>query len=113
MRGHALAGALAVTVALLGGCAGPDTAADPAISQSGLAELTMQKLADTAGPQPESVQCDGDLPATVGIKRRCVMTTPEGTRYGVTVTATKVDGEQIDFEAVVDDTPMDPPEQSG
>ncbi|BBY55472.1 DUF4333 domain-containing protein [Mycobacterium koreense] len=108
MRGHRLVGALAVAVALLGACGGTDADSDPAIPQNGLAELTKQKLANTAGPEPESVECDGDLPATVGIKRRCVLTTPEGTRYGVTVTATKVNGDQIDFEAVVDDKPMRP-----
>lgn len=107
MRGKILAAGVAVAGAVLGACGGPSAdGTQPALSQDRLAELTKQKLANTTGPQPESVACDGDLPATVGIKQRCVLATPDGTRFGVTVTATKVDGDQIGFEAVVDAKPM-------
>lgn len=90
----------------LGGCGHDGDTAD-GISQKKLAELTQQRLAGVAGPEPESVECDGGLGATVGIKQRCALTTPDNVRFGVTVTATKVsDDGQVSFEAVVDDKPL-------
>ena len=58
------------------------------------------------GAEPESVECDGDLPAEVGATLRCVLTAPNGEQVGLTVTATEVADDDVSFDILVDDELM-------
>ncbi len=63
-------------------------------------------LGAQAGAEPESVECDGDLPATVGASIRCVLELSGGERLGVTVTATEVADDDVRYQSVVDEELM-------
>jgi hypothetical protein len=76
-----------------------------AVSKDKLAGIVKQKLEAQAGAKADSVVCDGDLPGKVGATQRCVLTTGD-TKYGVTVTATAVDGDNVKFDVQTDDKPM-------
>ena len=79
----------------------------------GTAVLGADKVADGAedaleeqvGVRPD-VTCPDDLEATVGAKGRCTLTAPgDDAEYGLTVTVTKVDGDDAAFDVAVDDAP--------
>jgi hypothetical protein len=83
----------------------------PAACGSGV--LTAGKVADGAedalekkvGVRPD-VTCPGDLDAKVGATGRCTLTAPgDDTTYGLTVTITKVDGDDAAFDVEVDSAP--------
>jgi hypothetical protein len=65
-----------------------------------------EALQQEVGQEPESVDCDDDLKAEVGASVRCVLTADDGTRIGLTVTTTSVDGDDVQFDIQVDDEPM-------
>ena len=65
-----------------------------------------EELTAEVGAEPESVECDGDLPAEVGATLRCVLTAPNGEQVGLTVTATEVADDDVSFEILVDDELM-------
>ncbi len=83
-----------------GGCGAGSVAADE-LSASVKAGLT-----EDVGQEPDEVTCPDDLAAEVGATTRCTLT-HEGTSYGVTVTVTEVDGDDVDFDIEVDDEPME------
>jgi Domain of unknown function (DUF4333) len=98
--------AMLIAAGLLGACsAHVDFGKTAGVNKDKLAEVVKQKLEAQAGAEADSVVCEGDLPAKVDATQRCVLTA-DGTEYGVTVTATSVDGDNVKFDAKVDDEPM-------
>ncbi|MDA2810864.1 DUF4333 domain-containing protein [Nocardiopsis sp. RSe5-2] len=81
---------------------GGDAGAVPADE---VARQASDTLAETVGQTPDSLTCPEDLPAEVGASIRCELTA-DGQTLGVTVTATAVEGTNVDFDVVVDETPM-------
>ena len=63
-------------------------------------------LAERTGVR-SAISCPEELQAEPGAELRCVLT-PEGeaSRYGVTVTVTSVDGDQVGVDVEVDDAPL-------
>ncbi|WP_340539795.1 DUF4333 domain-containing protein [Nocardioides sp. GXZ039] len=78
-----------------------------AVPAADVAEQAKQQLAASVGQEPDDVTCVDDLPAEVGATIRCTLT-DAGTQYGVTVTATEVDGTNVKFDVQVDQEPMTP-----
>ncbi|WP_026123575.1 DUF4333 domain-containing protein [Nocardiopsis chromatogenes] len=76
-----------------------------AVSADEVARQASDVLAETTGQTPDSLTCPEDLPAEVGASIRCELTA-DGQTLGVTVTATAVEGTNVDFDVVVDETPM-------
>jgi hypothetical protein len=62
-------------------------------------------LEKQVGARPD-VTCPEDLEAEVGAKTRCTLTA-EGLdgEYGVSVTVTAVDGDDVNYDVLVDDEP--------
>jgi hypothetical protein len=56
------------------------------------------------GRPADSIDCP-DLPAVVNSSIRCALVTSDGQAFGVTVTATSVDGTEVDYDIKVDDAP--------
>jgi hypothetical protein len=98
--GRALVSA-ALGVAVLAGCSRSSS-----VSKDDVEDKVKEGVTAEVGAEPESVECDGDLPAEVGASIRCVLTAPNGDRIGVTVTTTDVADDDVRFELVVDDEVM-------
>lgn len=77
----------------------------PSVAADELAREVSDQLTQQVGTAPRSVECPEDLTGEVGTTTRCVLTTPGGTVYGVTVDVTAVEGSDIRFSIEVDDTP--------
>lgn len=96
-----------------GGAEGTDTGAESpeaggeaaAVSADEVARQASDVLAETVGQTPDSLTCPEDLPAEVGASIRCELTA-DGQTLGVTITTTAVEGTNVDFDVVVDETPM-------
>ncbi|WP_280832344.1 DUF4333 domain-containing protein [Mycolicibacterium frederiksbergense] len=90
----------------LGACSAHfDVGRTKAVSKDQLADIVKQKLEAQVGAEADSVVCEGNLSAKVGATQRCVLT--DGSKkYGVTATATSVDGDNVKFDIDVDDKPM-------
>lgn len=77
----------------------------PGVEPEKLATQVSSALEESVGVAPDDVECDDQLDARVDATTRCVLTAGEE-RYGVTVTATEVSGDTVDFDVQVDDQPM-------
>jgi hypothetical protein len=77
-----------------------------AVDGDELAESVKTELGKEVGQEPDEVDCPDDLEAEVGAETRCTLT-HEGASYGVTVTATEVDGSDVNFDIEVDEEPME------
>ncbi|WP_243858286.1 DUF4333 domain-containing protein [Mycobacterium sp. DL440] len=106
MRGGAAA-AIVIVAGLLGACsAHVEAGTASGVSKEKLAKVVKEKLEAQVGAKADSVVCDGTLPAKVDATQKCVLTAGGSTKYGVTVTATSVDGDNVKFDVKVDDKPM-------
>ena len=92
--------AAAACVALLAGC-GADR-----VPAGTVADAAADVLAERTGVR-SAIFCPEELEAESGQELRCVLT-PDGERerYGVTVTVTSVDGDQVDVDVAVDAEPV-------
>lgn len=61
-------------------------------------------LAEQVGQSPDDVTCPDDLPGEVGAEMKCELTAG-GQTIGVTVTVSSVEGNQVNFDVLVDDAP--------
>ena len=106
-KARMLAGAAALVAAgLLGACsAHVEVGKTSGVDKDKLAAVVKQKLEAQVGSKADSVVCDDDLPAKVGATQHCVLTAG-GTKYGVTVTANSVEGDNVKFGVKVDDEPV-------
>jgi hypothetical protein len=86
----------------------PDTTADasPQVEGKSVAQSVLTQLA-ADGKQVDEVSCP-DLPATVGATQRCTLKAG-GDTYGVTVTVTSVQDNDVKFDIQVDQTPLTTP----
>ncbi|MGV0888828.1 DUF4333 domain-containing protein [Mycolicibacterium sp. XJ766] len=100
-----LAASMLVVAGLLGACSANVHVGSTGTPKDQLAKTVKEKLEAQAGKKADSVTCDGDLDAKVGATQRCVLTV-KGTKLGVTVTTTSVSGDNLKFDAKVDDKPM-------
>ncbi|AKS31713.1 hypothetical protein AFA91_07305 [Mycolicibacterium goodii] len=91
---------------LLGACsASMEAEKKIGVPKDTLSQTVKERLEGQVGAQADSVECEGDLPAEVGATQRCVLTDGSA-KYGVTVTANSVDGDNVKFGVEVDDEPM-------
>lgn len=74
------------------------------VSSDDLADQVSTKLAELVGRAPEKVECPDPLEAKVGAEVRCSLT-DSGETYGISVTATEVDGDTVSFDIQVDEEP--------
>ena len=91
--------ALAATVLLLTGCSANAVDADE------LADEVSTQLEATVGQAPDDVECPEGLDAEVGAETRCTLTDGD-TTYGVSVTATAVEDDEVSFDIAVDEEPQ-------
>jgi hypothetical protein len=102
--GRSAAAGLALAAALLtAGCGGDE---QPSLSKEQLQTMAKDKLEAAAGAPARSVECPAGVESKVGATQRCVLTTTNGGRIGVTATVTKVDGDAVGFDVVADDRPL-------
>ncbi|SDM25117.1 DUF4333 domain-containing protein [Nonomuraea jiangxiensis] len=73
-----------------------------AVHKARVAQTISDKIAADAGRRPDRVTCREHLPARVGATIRCELTAGSDT-LGVTVTATSVNGNQVNYNFKVDD----------
>jgi len=70
-----------------------------------VAEKAEDALEEQIGTRPE-ISCPDDLEAEVGTETRCTLTAGgDPTEFGVTITVTEVDGENVAFDVEVDEEP--------
>jgi hypothetical protein len=74
-----------------------------AVHKARVAQTIADKLAADTGKRPDRVTCPEHLPARVGATIRCELTAGSDT-LGVTVTATSVNGKQVNYTFKVDDS---------
>jgi uncharacterized protein DUF4333 len=77
---------------------------DKSVSKTDVANQISSQLAGQVGHKPDSVTCPDDLKAAVGATQRCELT-DQGATYGVTVTVSSVDGDNVKYDIKVDDKP--------
>ncbi|WP_454787515.1 DUF4333 domain-containing protein [Mycolicibacterium lutetiense] len=68
----------------------------PEVSKKALESAAMKQLQPKIDVPIDSVDCDGGLPAKVTATQTCTVTVGEDT-YHATVTATEVNGTNVDF----------------
>ncbi len=101
MRRTALGGALVLLPLLsLVGCSVTVSNGPDAVSASELADAVDGKLQDAKAEdaQVSDVTCDGALEPEDDAEQRCHFTDVAGDRYGVTVTVTAVDGDELTYD---------------
>ncbi|MGW0653522.1 DUF4333 domain-containing protein [Streptomyces umbrinus] len=74
-----------------------------AVHKARVAQTISDKLAADTGKRPDRVTCPEHLPARVGATIRCELTAGNDT-LGVAVTATSVNGKQVNYNFKVDDS---------
>jgi len=74
-----------------------------AVHKARVAQTISDKLAADTGKRPDRVTCPEHLPARVGATIRCELTAGSDI-LGVTVTATSVNGKQVNYNFKVDDS---------
>lgn len=100
------AAAVVIAAGLLGACSAHfEAGKTAAVGKEQLAKVVKEKLETQVGAKADSVVCDDALPAKVDATQRCVLTAG-GKKYGVTVTATSVEGDNVKFDVKVDDQAM-------
>lgn len=80
------------------------------ISKEKLASGVSDALAAKVGTTPTTSTCDGPLRGEKGATQRCWISDSTGQVYGVTVTATTIEGKHIEFDLAVDNKPTGRPE---
>jgi hypothetical protein len=83
-----------------------ETDAAPQVEGRSVAQSVLTQLA-ADGKQVDEVSCP-DLPAAVGATQRCALKAG-GDTYGVTVTVTSVQDNDVKFDIQVDQTPLTTP----
>lgn len=63
-------------------------------------EAQVEKLAAEQGFEVDTVDCPDPLPAEVDANVGCTVTTTDGEEHSVDVTATNVEGGQVEFNVV-------------
>lgn len=97
----------ALTMLVATGCSFNFSAGDPgAVDSEEIATQAAAVLEEEVGQAPDDLTCSEDLPAQVDASIRCELT-GDGHTYGVTVTTTSVEGDEVNFDVVVDEEPMD------
>jgi hypothetical protein len=83
----------------MAGCAPNTPPPENTVGKEDVANEIGAKVNEHAGHKPDSVTCPGDLRAKVGAVLECQMT-DNGQTYGVDVTVTSVDGDNVNFDIV-------------
>jgi len=97
--------AAGAAVLLTGACSFNFSVGAASVDSETVAQVVEAQLAAELGEQPGDVTCPEDLPAEVGAEIRCELDTASGV-YGVTVVATSVEGNEVNFDILVDEAPM-------
>ncbi|MFC4565634.1 DUF4333 domain-containing protein [Nocardiopsis mangrovi] len=90
------------------GAAEDDTAAvasGGSVPAEQVAETSAAELEALVGQAPQDLSCLEDLPAQVGAEIRCNFV-DGGTNYGMTITTTSVEGDNVQWDIQVDDQPL-------
>ncbi|MFC9085245.1 DUF4333 domain-containing protein [Nocardiopsis dassonvillei] len=88
-----------------GGEGGTAAASDGVVPAEQVAQQSAAQLEAAVGRAPEDFSCAQGLPAEVGAEIRCNLV-DGGMNYGVTVTTTSVDGDDVQWDVEVDDQPL-------
>src|SRR5436190_11477 len=89
-------GSIAVAGGVLLGLSGCSSYVDKTDVQQKITDFYQERTSRA----PDKAECPDDLPAEVGKSIRCTVT-GAGETYGVTVTATKVEGSDVNFDMQV------------
>lgn len=104
MRGRWRGGVLVAAAAVIAGF-GAACGGDPTVAESEVEATVKTELGKLKGREPERIDCPSGLPAKIGATLRCVLE-DQGVRFGLTVTATAVEGDSVRYDIKVDDQPM-------
>ncbi|MBB4852951.1 hypothetical protein HNP40_000317 [Mycobacteroides chelonae] len=110
MKASLMIASALLSMAALSGChASVDVGTTKEISKEKLANGVSDALKQKVGTTPSTSKCDGPLKGSKGDTQRCWISDSRGQVYGVTVTATTIDGDHIKFDIDVDDQPTNRP----
>ena len=73
------------------------------VAEKDLEKGVSDQLTESVGQAPDDIDCPGDLDAEVGKTMRCTLTAGPD-ELGLTITVTKVDGSEIDYDVEVDES---------
>ncbi len=68
------------------------------VPEADVEEAVREQLTEEVGQEPAAIECPDDLEAEVGTEMRCELTADDGTRIGLTVTVSSVDGDNVRFD---------------
>lgn len=74
----------------------------PTVPQERVEQIVKERLTETVGRAPDSVNCDNGLEAAIDASIRCTLTA-DGETHGVTAKVTGVEGGTVNFDIQVDD----------
>ncbi|MFF2376948.1 DUF4333 domain-containing protein [Streptomyces xiamenensis] len=92
----------ALSLLLAAGC----SSGEPVVDKDEVAQQASAALEERVGQAPDDLTCAEDLPAKVGASIRCELTAG-GQTYGVTITTTSAEGNNAEFDILVDEEPME------
>ncbi len=96
---------LVTTLAIgLSACSASATIGTKQVDKGEVAKEVSAQLAHEVGYAPDRVTCPDNLDAKVGAAQDCALT-DHGTNYGVHVTVTSVEGDDVKFDVKVADHP--------
>lgn len=85
---------------LLAGCG------EAEVSTGDLEREVITQLEQSVEAEIKAVDCEEPLPAEVDASVRCVLTAPDDTQIGLTVTTTSIEGDNVRFGVQVDQEPI-------
>ena len=90
--------ALACGALLIAGC----SSGTGSVDRHKVEKEVSNELTKTVGQRPKAIICPGDLKAVEGTRMRCQLEASDGSKIGLTLTVTSVQGSNVKFHISVD-----------
>lgn len=97
---------IASTLAIVGVLAVVGCSSQRVVKRGELESGVKSKLEAVAHAKAKSVTCPDTLKAKVNATTRCTLKAMDGSKIGVTVTVTSINGGRVTYTAKADPTPM-------
>lgn len=101
-----LAALAAIGALTLSACSVTKNSSSDSVETGELEKQVTNSLTEQVGQAPKDVDCPNELEAEEGARTRCTLTTPDGIKYGLTVTADRKSSEEaVQIDIKVDEKP--------
>ncbi|MGW7070730.1 DUF4333 domain-containing protein [Streptomyces sp. NPDC054855] len=101
-----IAALAAIGALTLTACSVTTKSSSDSVGTEELEKQVANSLTEQVGQAPKTVDCPNKLEAKEGANTRCTLTAPDGTKYGLTVTADRKSSEEaVQIDIKVDQKP--------